>query len=642
MFWIDFLSVRSRVSVKLLGSWGTLFLLQAKGWPFLMFSWGVLNFALLSGARPFFHHWGYWQDTLDLFNQKNPSGDFVDSVQYHRTVTIAVSLGCVVAAKRFWLGLFLGRQTFCQYSVKLAAIMEKILLVSEVASLGWAFERQVRESDLARQERTSITAESFGLDRATFDLMMQALPDDSTIGGYAPSEAATDELKRVIDINDREPLTGRLTQTQKARITQILGAWEEPTVAKKNPGTRASVQELLQFRRALEFLNTRYPFSGSFGPADTREALVSSAQDVYDRLLLRSPDPFVSFDVIALLGVTKDGLLNQDKLKSLVKLFRPDRDGTINCIDFVKSVDAIYQEFRLLRASVANSSKIDRAFESIFNIIFYAVVVCIILSQIGYNPLALFLSISGVILGFAFMIGSASSKYFEGLLFILVRRPYQIGDGIALSDVNKDIPGTGSPHWIVENVDLFTTRVVYVLTLERATLNNGSLANCRVVNSTQSPHAWLYVFLKFPVSVSFEKLQLFQQGLEKYIKDRPREWLSFTQFRATRVEADNGFVEYIVLGQHRLPWVQWGELMQSKSDLLVFSMELSKKLGIFYEKPSVPVDLRLVGMSRADIIKTITGAMQPPSMHRQIPSRFSLPDLTELQTQFRPQFDWQR
>ena len=123
----------------------------------------------------------------------------------------------------------------------------------------------------------------------------------------------------------------------------------------------------------------------------------------------------------------------------------------------------------------------------------------------------------------------------KGLLFILVRRPYQIGDGICISDANKDIPGTGSPHWIVENVDLFTTRVCYVLTLERATLNNGSLANCRVVNSTQSPHAWLYVFLKFPVSVSYEKLQMFQQGLEKYIKDRPREWLSFTEFRATRV-----------------------------------------------------------------------------------------------------------
>ena len=292
--------------------------------------------------------------------------------------------------------------------------MEKILLVSEVASLGRAFERQVKEIDLARRKRTSITAASFGLDRETFDLMMNALPDDTTMGGNAPSEAGTDELRRVIDSNDREPLTGRLTQAQKAKITKLLGAWEEPAIAQKNSGTRASVLELLQFRRALEFLNAPYPFSGSFGLADSRESLVSSAQAVYDRLLLRSPDPFMlSFDVIALLGVTKDGLLNQNKLKDLVKLFRPDRDGSINCIDFVKSVDAIYREFRLLRASVANSSKIDRAFESIFNVLFYAVVLCIILSQIGYDPLALFLSISGVILGFAFMIGSASSKYFE-------------------------------------------------------------------------------------------------------------------------------------------------------------------------------------------------------------------------------------
>jgi hypothetical protein len=37
----------------------------------------------------------------------------------------------------------------------------------------------------------------------------------------------------------------------------------------------------------------------------------------------------------------------------------------------------------------------------------------VLLSQLGFDPLALFLSISGVVLGFAFMISTASSKYFE-------------------------------------------------------------------------------------------------------------------------------------------------------------------------------------------------------------------------------------
>ena len=114
LFFIDFLSVRSRVSVRVLGPWGTLLVLQAKGWPFLAFAWGVLNFALLSGEKPFFHHWGYWQDYIDLFNEKNPSGQIVSSVWHHRVCAIAVSVSLVVTVKRYLLGLYLGRQTFGQ------------------------------------------------------------------------------------------------------------------------------------------------------------------------------------------------------------------------------------------------------------------------------------------------------------------------------------------------------------------------------------------------------------------------------------------------------------------------------------------------------------------------------------------------
>lgn len=41
------------------------------------------------------------------------------------------------------------------------------------------------------------------------------------------------------------------------------------------------------------------------------------------------------------------------------------------------------------------------------------------------------------------MIGGASSKYFEGLLLVLVRKPFDIGDRIAVSDVNDDVSPLG-------------------------------------------------------------------------------------------------------------------------------------------------------------------------------------------------------
>jgi hypothetical protein len=58
-------------------------------------------------------------------------------------------------------------------------------------------------------------------------------------------------------------------------------------------------------------------------------------------------------------------------------------------------------------------------------------VATIILSQLGFDPLALFLSVSGVVLAFAFMIGSASSKYFEG--FFIPHPPPVYGIGMVFT-----------------------------------------------------------------------------------------------------------------------------------------------------------------------------------------------------------------
>lgn len=49
--------------------------------------------------------------------------------------------------------------------------------------------------------------------------------------------------------------------------------------------------------------------------------------------------------------------------------------------------------------------QLDRAFESMFNVFFYLVVLFIVVAAIGLDPLVLFGSVSGFVLGFAFMIG---------------------------------------------------------------------------------------------------------------------------------------------------------------------------------------------------------------------------------------------
>jgi hypothetical protein len=131
---------------------------------------------------------------------------------------------------------------------------------------------------------------------------------------------------------------------------------------------KASISAVLSFRKALSFTRKRYPFSFQFGPADSREACIESSQAVYDRLMLGTPlETILPFDTLALLTLDETSQVDEEMAKDLVKLFRPDRQGYLTVLDFVKSVDSVYKEFRLLSASIENSSRLDRSFENLFN-----------------------------------------------------------------------------------------------------------------------------------------------------------------------------------------------------------------------------------------------------------------------------------
>ena len=122
----------------------------------------------------------------------------------------------------------------------------------------------------------------------------------------------------------------------------------------------------------------------AFGPADTREACIDSAQRTYERLILRTPTRNdIPFETLALVAKDSRGRMDQDKVKELIHAFRPDRNGSLGKLEFVKSIDVIYKELRLLSANISNSSYMDQAVEKIVNIGFYIVLGAIIIYRLG-------------------------------------------------------------------------------------------------------------------------------------------------------------------------------------------------------------------------------------------------------------------
>jgi hypothetical protein len=75
-------------------------------------------------------------------------------------------------------------------------------------------------------------------------------------------------------------------------------------------------------------------------------------------------------------------------------------------------------------------------------------------------------------------------------------------------------------------------------------------------------------------------------------------------FRATRVEQDAGFIEYIVCLGHRNSWQDIGPILQSKADVASYCLELAKKLEMRYTAPPLPVNLSMADQSSLQLLQT--------------------------------------
>jgi len=157
-------------------------------------------------------------------------------------------------------------------------------------------------------------------------------------------------------------------------------------------------------------------------------------------------------------------------------VFRPNKEKELTLVDFTRAVDNVYRELKTLSAAVRNASAsksvlhvkiltctpfshptfefffpVDRVFESILNFLFYIFLYWIVFIFLdSLDAINFSLALASIIFSCSFVIGSACSSVFEGILMILIRRPYDIGDRIHIMEVDQDTNPSGSSGWLVE------------------------------------------------------------------------------------------------------------------------------------------------------------------------------------------------
>eukprot|EP00977_Amphora_coffeiformis_P018955 scaffold6807_cov220-Amphora_coffeaeformis.AAC.23 len=587
-------------AARWMGPLVTLHAIQARGWPFLIATWSIINMFMICGGQDFASEWFIDLTLTNDINKHAGRLEILKSPEWLLCLVALLIAGLFTSVKRTMVAMFFGRPEF---KPRLEKLLKEVVLLSEVSDLAAAINQISHpEGGDVEIELSSRKVKFFDDVWATQKAPRKGSVAESDDGSESmslerPSDKSSKEAARPAETTDDRGGSGR-NSSRSLPIKALLEYWDEP-VNKLDRSLNASVKDILKFRRALTFMEEKYPFGEAFGPARSRDDVVASAYSVYQSLMQSSDDHALSIDVLFLLAEHDDNgtvTVDRAKMKALRKFFRPDAHNHIPMLTFVQACDSLYKRMRFFRASVGNASVIEAALEDILDGFYNFFLILLILCILRMNPWPLlfrqvlldtlraccWLQHDGKLKCSIFF--CIEMKYLTNVRRD-VYRPFDLGDRVYMSDPNKpESEGIGST-WFIEDMGLFTTTIRYARTNEVATINNGSIAMLRIVNCNRSPNAIFVLKLDFKLAlIDDDKLKELRAFLDSYVKQHPNEWNTVIYCRVADINYREELVEVTIGVQSRFPWQELGRIAKAKALLRTKVYKFGRDAGLNYDE----------------------------------------------------------
>jgi len=276
------------------------------------------------------------------------------------------------------------------------------------------------------------------------------------------------------------------------------------------------------------------------------------------------------------------------------QLFQPTEES-LNEDIFVSAIERLYKDSRLLAASVASSSRINRLlYTSLWWL--WALAVAIAFSVLWSGErIALWLIPSVSVLGGVVVIfGRAPTDILSGAVYAMFTRPFDIGDRVTLSQ-----PGCDPVLYplLVREIDGLRTHFI-TASCELLLVENHALRALSVVNLSRSPATCLRVPVQVPVSTPASQMTGLVDAVQQYCAEAVVDWLPGgveAQFASTDFAQGHMNLNLWVTCRH--PPADVNAVYGARSALLLFVHAYMESSGIEYIKPLAPIQWRDGGAS---------------------------------------------
>ena len=353
--------------------------------------------------------------------------------------------------------------------------------------------------------------------------------------------------------------------------------------------TEATIRDVLRFRRALAFMDEKFPFGEQFGAASNRDEAIVAAENVYYRLRkISTRDGRLPFETLTLIALEENDTYDEVKKRALRRLIHPDKDGALTPLAFVQSCDSLYRRLRYFLATVNNSASLDKVLENLLNALYYFILGLFLLSLLKYNAWSLLLSLTSLLVSFSFAFGQTVSRFVQGIILIAMTRPFDLGDRIFLTSAGEIEKGTENSQngWFVEDITISSTKLRFARTGEVAYLSNHVLTDMRIYNANRSPNATVFIQHVLHIAIlDKDNLKKFKQAMMKFVKERPRQWIELSAICVVRVDSDMEQVSLNLSFRHRESWQSCPRVYMHRAELLQYIHDTGRKLRVVFETP---------------------------------------------------------
>lgn len=245
------------------------------------------------------------------------------------------------------------------------------------------------------------------------------------------------------------------------------------------------------------------------------------AKDLFPRLCPADRDYLVPGDFQAVFG-------GHAATRDAYAIFDRDQDGTISKTEFRHTVISVYREQRNLATSVADASQ---AFHKLANSVHGLVLgalVFVCLAIFGVQVQSLFAILLSLVLGLNVVIGDAAKRSFQGIVFLFVDHPYDVGDRVIVGALSEPDP------LVVRQINMLTT-VFHRWNGQELYVPNALLAGTTIFNVSRSAEQWERIDFQVLITEdttsaaagrpAIDRLGVFRDKLEAWVKSKAGDFM---------------------------------------------------------------------------------------------------------------------